>query len=737
MPNKHRKGVGVRIQSVEYRNYRSIEAATLDNCSSVNILIGKNNSGKSNLLKGINEFFASIKPDPYISPLPGNSAEQILHVDCPESETARIILTLQLDNNEKDQLNNEISAESPQLTNALTALPRGLLLAIELTFSKAPAMSYVSCVSLVSKESVTAAALLKVPPRAAEELFDRATATRLARRDIRVIEEMFTNVDEIMYRANREDASRTTRFSSMPRRLAQLSPNVREQVDAAIRTSREGSVLHSALTEIQAQLQDSLDASNRVPLTAGVQTFGGDESKVPDYIINLLERVHTWSVHYLDEARVPVGGIEARRLLSFKMRRGGSDELRAIQSAVSELLGVQIDAFESSTSGADGGDHPAEMDVDDFLVQLNGSGIREALRLILDVNFINPKALLLEEPEVHLHPALEYSLLQYLKEEGKRRQIFVTTHSTNFIDTAGESNVYLVSRKRATEVRRLDIEQVDTDVSRELGIRLSSVFMFDRLVFVEGPSDELILRDIAGRLQINLAQYGVGFVQMKGSRGVAHYANAATMEILTRRNVAVHFVIDRDERSDEEISRIRRMCDGKAHLHVLGSREIENYFLDAGTIRRLIEIKSGGQKTPSIEEVQVALNRCIEELRDQTERKHITSKIDRRYFLDYAKLNRVEMDFKEVLNREIEELVQALNKVRETSEKILEEGREQFNAKWSSNPLAIVPGADAVDNTLKVFGLRYRKERDASSLVFASEIEPHSDLREILRRLSS
>ncbi len=122
--------------------------------------------------------------------------------------------------------------------------------------------------------------------------------------------------------------------------------------------------------------------------------------------------------------------------MELKVRRGGPEKLRAIQEVVVALLGVEIDAFRSEQR-----EGSAELDVDRFLVQANGAGIREALRLILDYEFAQPAILLVEEPEIHLHPALEISMMRYLKRVGTQNQIFITTHSTNFLDTAEMKNV--------------------------------------------------------------------------------------------------------------------------------------------------------------------------------------------------------------------------------------------------------------------------------------------------------
>jgi putative ATP-dependent endonuclease of the OLD family len=86
------------------------------------------------------------------------------------------------------------------------------------------------------------------------------------------------------------------------------------------------------------------------------------------------------------------------------------------------------------------------MDVDNFLVELNGSGIREALRLILDTTFEEPDILLVEEPEIHLHPGLETAMMRFLKEISKRCQVCITTHSTNFLDSGDYQRVYLVTK---------------------------------------------------------------------------------------------------------------------------------------------------------------------------------------------------------------------------------------------------------------------------------------------------
>jgi putative ATP-dependent endonuclease of the OLD family len=75
-----------------------------------------------------------------------------------------------------------------------------------------------------------------------------------------------------------------------------------------------------------------------------------------------------------------------------------------------------------------------------------------------------------------------------------------------------------------TLIEALALKEAEAKIPIELGIRLSSLFMYDRLVFVEGPSDELMIREFCNKLSVNLSRGNVGFILLRGIGNLSYYA---------------------------------------------------------------------------------------------------------------------------------------------------------------------------------------------------------------------
>jgi predicted ATP-dependent endonuclease of OLD family len=712
----------MKLENVVIKRFRSVEDTKLSNCGEFNVLIGKNNSGKSSALSAINAFFNCVRNGEVLSLNP-NIGKEIDFFNKNSQLPIEITLFFSLALAERDVLIRDIVTEAPQMKNAVDGIDPSLHLSATLIIMPPPStFSYVQqiCLGGMLKSDVENLNCKRIIMH-----IDKGSALELYNNSLRSKE-----LDEISGKLNSLDLDALRRYVRPELRerppIEYLSRNLGDEIVRILeeRVGRQASIedVKGAIPELSTTYkEESISTLNQI-LKNKVGTFAGEEASIPRYIKNLLKRIGDIKVLYLTEKRKQIGREEAERLLSLKTRRGGFEDLKSIQETVSALLGVHIDAFESEPS-LSRNQTSAEIDVDNFLVEVNGSGIKEALRLLLDVEFEHPNILLVEEPEIHLHPALETSMMRYLKRISCNCQVFITTHSTNFLDTAEMNNVYLVTKSNSTQIHQIDIGEAEARIPQELGIRLSSLFMFDRLVFVEGVSDEDAIREWASTLGINLSQANVGFIRMGGARNFAHFATEETLKFLEKRQVKMWFLIDRDEKEDVEILKMQTTLGRNAKLQVLSKREIENYLTYPRAIRSFIEHKRHSlvtinEELPTEDEIKIKIDECAEKLKQFAISKRVV-KISCKPVYPETKSVFENLQTQEAIGK-ITESIQAVINQLETEkiniESVYTSKANELESIWIAKKMDIVPGDLLLDAVCREYGIRFKKEKDTSKL---------------------
>ncbi|MFB9440139.1 AAA family ATPase [Streptomyces showdoensis] len=728
------------MSSLQGVRFRSLRDAALDDCGSLNVLIGKNNSGKSNLLSAIKLFFEFFQSSGAVATIsPGIFRLTDWHAKDSE-HPIEIKVILELSDLELQVLVESISAEMPQVRNALSGDKLGNLAAVTLSFLRAEMqVGYISRIAFGGDGPFEETVIFAMSPEGALDIANNFSKAKNYSHEKSVLERVMARIPAEEWRMLSERATSTAFLRSVLGHSSGADQSELRRISRIIQGASSHSEFVDQCRDRINELEQQRELAMAAEISHPVITFSGDSTTVPDYVTDFVRRVAQTSVHHLSEQRKPIGEEEASRILKLKTSRGQGSVLREIQSVVSNLLGVEIDAFSSDTPSSRPNGLSAELDVDEFLVQVNGSGIREALRLILDYEFERPEILLVEEPEVHLHPALETALMQYLKNISSNSQVFLTTHSTNFLDVGSLENVYLIRKGAETVVQQLDVAGAEEAIPEELGLRLSSLFMFDRLVFVEGPSDEQLLRTFADTLSLSFGQASLGFVTTGGARNFTHYATAATLSFLRRRNVRTVFVLDRDERDLKDLEDLQSRVGGISEVQLLQRRELENYLLNPSTLSRFIRVKSNGVSSPTPEEVESAVSEVCDELLPSAIERRVLKRVCRPVIPDRRPvINRGDQEFDTALQ---EQLKLALDKISELSsevERIREECSAEVHADWAVRKTEMVPGDELLDRVFQRFGQRFNKRHDA--LRIAQEMkrdEIPSEMAELVRGLVS
>src|SRR5690242_17006774 len=159
----------MELKSVEVQQFRSAQDVSLNGLGPFNVLIGKNNAGKSTVLTGIDAFFRTLSDGDVISLDPPIGAS-VDYFDSDTTHSIRLGISFHLTEGELHELRTAIAAGTPQLEEAARSLTSGhcLHVIVEIV-SGTPSFSFVRSVELKQKDE-TPRTLLEVSIESAEEL---------------------------------------------------------------------------------------------------------------------------------------------------------------------------------------------------------------------------------------------------------------------------------------------------------------------------------------------------------------------------------------------------------------------------------------------------------------------------------------------------------------------------------------------------------------------------------------
>ena len=144
----------MKLESVGIQRFRSIEKGELPNCGGFNVLIGRNNSGKSNILAAIDAFFTCTR-DGNLATLDPPVGREIDYFGKRTELPIDITLTFSLSSAGRDSLIGDIVAEAPQMKNAADGIDSPLTLSATLSVLPPPdPIAFISTLSLEGTEDL-------------------------------------------------------------------------------------------------------------------------------------------------------------------------------------------------------------------------------------------------------------------------------------------------------------------------------------------------------------------------------------------------------------------------------------------------------------------------------------------------------------------------------------------------------------------------------------------------------
>ncbi|MFB7949107.1 AAA family ATPase [Kitasatospora phosalacinea] len=342
-----------------------------------------------------------------------------------------------------------------------------------------------------------------------------------------------------------------------------------------------------------------------------------------------------------------------------------------------------------------------------------GTGVEQLLMLLVVGLTGTARTIVLEDPEIGLHPSAQRALLGLLQEWSRDRLILAATHSAAMLDWSSPSTTVLNVRRQDGVSTVSTVTNDRIQVLRDLGIRLSDVLAADRLLVLEGPTDKAVL-DVWFAEQLRHPRVAV----LAGGGG----ADARQADLLARwladadrlEERRVLFVRDRDELPEGEVARLEK----QGNVFVLPVREVENLLLDAQAVARFVNAEHGNDDVTS-GQAEAVLRRAADALEGTVVLKRVLAGLapvrptDNRL---RGELARARADA-EGTAAAVTARIPLREDVEQGIHRAWAEHTTTVRQAWDADWRDLAPGADVLDTALKeLLGRGYRKATDGPAL---------------------
>lgn len=242
-----------------------------------------------------------------------------------------------------------------------------------------------------------------------------------------------------------------------------------------------------------------------------------------------------------------------------------------------------------------------------------GSGEQEVVKVAFDLTWKKTRhcVILVDEPELHLHPTLTFRLIETLKNLGDGTNQFIFfTHSADLISTYYASgNVYFIDSEEGDQNQARQLSTLGNRhaaTASKVAANLGLFAVGKKIIFIEGAHasvDRLMYHKISQARFSEAYLLPVGSVEnISALRDVVDELAEAIF------GIGLFMIRDRDGLSPEQVQSLEE----NPRMRCLKRRHIENYLLDADLISRAahhLYLRPETQKVDAIEQALLSVAR--------------------------------------------------------------------------------------------------------------------------------
>ena len=672
------------LRSLTIKNYRSLEEVRLDKLERFNVLIGRNNSGKSSVFGALQLLSKRVRE--------GALDVQRVLTDMDQTRSLELVLTFRPEQKDREEYVDIVSTTEGQKSRRAEILRSSLLREVEFTF--------------------------KAPEGQPGFLHLRQTKIRTEDNQWAVVQTTQGNestVNPMSFLTNTAGYAgpfpgavslNQTVLDVETVRSGPLKLIEEQDIGAVMASVAQGnnSSLYPAITWPQAKLAEYLgDAFFFDPFRHSEENEGAQQL-----------------------SEFAQDGSNLARIL-FTLHNNNAPKFEEIESFVQSAL-PDVGTLETPVENTS--TRVSFRRPEGYMVRLHdmGGGIEQLLMAATVLQTTGDEStLFLEEPESHLHAGAQRYLIEQLYSGD--RQVFVATHSPTFVNLSRPRSLFQVTYVEGrTEISRMSNADSLGAMLEDIGARNSDVLLSDAVLFVEGPSDRDVLYAWSEILGTTLEGSNVTVLPMGGGTFAERKARVRSeiLEGISEGTPVPHlFVLDSDERSPTEIEKLQR--DLGENVILLERREIENYLTIPRALLNAIENKHRDDSSiverigeTSIDDVQSLINTTVEGLYGVVLLKRIRARLEgfkggllpvevATSLAPEAKRKDLARRLRGRIRARVKEHIADLD-----IDACVRSEREALDAEWSDQQrrLELAPGEEVLKAVFDHFGSVYKKPKD-------------------------